>query len=274
MKARADDLESKRLYHIPWPASLKRLRLQGYTLALGLLYEFPPLLDMLDISSCELQPHTANFGACLPHLRLLIADYAKLPTFRSPRSHTDRRPPPGLWSLPSGLQGLHLTACAVGNRWDLLAFLPASITHLNLSCTDLAEDQCSLEAQGWSDPFMNTICQRLPKLQYLNLWYHQQNYYYLICRMPRFLEFSPSTRFKVVRTFISPRNQKPQHIVPPGPVGAREEDPNWCEFVANCATERAAIVFAPIPPEVVPDDDEPLDDDDDDDEEGGLLFGL
>jgi hypothetical protein len=53
------------------------------------------------------------------------------------------------------------------------------------------------------------------------------------------------------------------------------EEVNWREFVANCAAERAAILFAPIPPEVVPDNDtEPLDDDDDDDEERGLLFGL
>jgi hypothetical protein len=42
-------------------------------------------------------------------------------------------------SLSSGLKELRLSGSMVGQQWDLLAFLPASITYLDLSRTDLAK---------------------------------------------------------------------------------------------------------------------------------------
>jgi hypothetical protein len=117
-------------------------------------------------------------------------------------------------SLPSGLKELRLSGSMVGQQWDLLAFLPASITYLDLSRTDLAmvslfppspspspelhvvairhscvravawlrgdQDQNKVDPHGWSDAFMFTIDQRLPRLEVLNM-----NHRAWVC-IPRF----------------------------------------------------------------------------------------
>ena len=92
----------------------------------------PTTLESLDISHCILRAVPVDMDACLPRLQMLRADYAELDlcAYHQYR-HT------AIWSLPSGLKSLSLASMPVSIPDRQLAFLPASITSLDISRTPL-----------------------------------------------------------------------------------------------------------------------------------------
>lgn len=258
-----------------WPPALRELKLTGAHLSLALLYGMPTTLESLDISRCTMWPVPVDMDACLPRLQTLRADGAAL-HYRAYYAYSKTY----VWNLPSGLKSLSLANVphlANPTDWQL-AFLPASITSLDLSLTDIIQGQYSgiRETAGWFD----NLPKRLPHLRLLNLtklWGGAN---------PQCLEVMQESNVRVI--FHPPTYQlrpaPPEPAQPaPDPV-PREQDPKWVDFVKLCAEEQRRITWHDLP---VEDDDHDdcdnkgdqgdaaYDDEQDgneDDEQGSLLF--